>query len=220
MKYKWLSHKNQSDLILFFNGWGSDENPFLHLDTDGYDVAMFYDYRSLLIAEDLIEELRDYSVVYLISWSFGVWVAQFFCKKYNVQPDYKIAINGTPCPVDDKCGISEMIVRGTLARLNERNLMKFQQRMVGGRMEFENFKDRNSQRDWKEQKEELQALLNHFSTPLQSTFTFNKAIIGMQDLIFIPEKQLNYWREKVKIVKIDAPHYCFLQFKTWNELIK
>ena len=45
MEYKWLNRKNNSKLIVFFNGWGMDENIVAHLEFDEYDVLMFYDYK-------------------------------------------------------------------------------------------------------------------------------------------------------------------------------
>ena len=48
MKYKWLNKEvNNSKLILFFNGWGMDDNVVKHLDVEDYDVLMFYDYNTL-----------------------------------------------------------------------------------------------------------------------------------------------------------------------------
>ncbi len=94
---------------------------------------MFYDYLSLDNEGDLIADIKSYVRIHLISWSFGVWVSQYFCEKYQVKPDYSVAINGTLFPVDDKYGIKESIVTGTLEQLDERNLIKFQMRMVGGK---------------------------------------------------------------------------------------
>ena len=42
MKYKWLNNVKNKKLIIFFNGWGMDENVVKHLDCEDYDVLMFY----------------------------------------------------------------------------------------------------------------------------------------------------------------------------------
>ena len=74
MKYKWLNKGvNNSKLILFFNGWGMDENVVKHLDCENYDVLMFYDYNTL--NTDFDWDLLDvYPEKNLIAWSMGVMV--------------------------------------------------------------------------------------------------------------------------------------------------
>ncbi len=219
MKYKWLSKRGQQRLIVFFSGWGCDEKPFLQMDKEDYDVVVLFDYKSLHMDEGLIAEINSYSHVDLIAWSFGVWVAGYCCNKYGITPIYKVAINGTGLPVDDRFGIPESIVYGTMDRLNARNLMKFQQRMVGGKEEFESFKNVKPQRGWEDQKEELQSLVNYSKKTANTSFPYDKAYVGMQDLIFTAHNQLNFWHNKLTVVKIDAPHYCFYKFKTWNDFI-
>ena len=54
MKYKWLNRNNNQKLIVFFNGWGIDENIVKHLDCEDYDVLMFYDYNTLDVDFNLI----------------------------------------------------------------------------------------------------------------------------------------------------------------------
>ncbi len=219
MEHIWLTKTKHRDIILFFNGWGNDVNPFLHIDTNGFDVLMFYDYKSLDNEDNLIAEIKSYARIHLIAWSFGVWLSQYFCEKYQVKPDYRVAINGTLCPVDDQYGIQNAIVTGTLTQLNERNLMKFQMRMVGGKKAFEKFQAVKPEISWEEQQYELKALAAHFKMPLQYDNGFDKVFIGLQDNIFAPQNQLNFWEGKTRIVQINAPHFCFFQFKTWKEFI-
>ena len=77
MKYKWLNRKNNSNLIIFFNGWGMDECVVKHLQPEDYDILMFYDYNTL--DTDINFELTDhYSKKYLIAWSMGVMTASLF----------------------------------------------------------------------------------------------------------------------------------------------
>ena len=38
MKYKWINYKNNKKLIIFFNGWGMDENVVKHFSPEDYDV--------------------------------------------------------------------------------------------------------------------------------------------------------------------------------------
>ncbi len=219
MKHIWLERSEQHSLILFFNGWGNDANPFMHLDTDGFDVLMLYDYQFLDNECSLISDIKSYACIYLIAWSFGVWVSQCFCEKYQIKPLYSVALNGTLCPVNDKYGIAEDVVDGTLGFLNERTLMKFQMRMVGGKEAFEKFQRVKPEINWEVQKMELKALLEHFKKPILNSFSYDKVYIGMQDKIFVPQNQLDFWKDKARLVQINEPHFCFFYFKAWKELI-
>ena len=46
-------------IILFFNGWGMDENVVNHLNSEDYDVLMFYDYNSLDTDFDLLNNYSE-----------------------------------------------------------------------------------------------------------------------------------------------------------------
>lgn len=43
---KYLIDNNSNTLLMFFSGWGSDENVFKHLKSD-IDVLILYDYSNL-----------------------------------------------------------------------------------------------------------------------------------------------------------------------------
>ncbi len=60
-----IKKENSPHLLLFFAGWGSDENLFRRTVAEGYDCLLCFDY-SLL---DGYREIR------LLAWSMGVWVA-------------------------------------------------------------------------------------------------------------------------------------------------
>ena len=100
MKYKWLNKVNNDDLIVFFNGWGMDESVVSHLDFANHDLLMFYNYNS--IETDFpFYELDKYSTKTLVAWSMGVMTASLF----DINYDYKVAINGTLKPIDNMYGI-------------------------------------------------------------------------------------------------------------------
>ena len=73
MRYKWLNKEGNNKLILFFNGWGMDENVVKHLDVEDYDILMFYDYNTL-DTDFSWELLNIYHEKNLIAWSMGVMV--------------------------------------------------------------------------------------------------------------------------------------------------
>jgi len=83
MKYKWLNkNDNNREVIIFFNGWGMDDCVIKHLDSENYNILMFYDYN------DLVFDFKSfdfdlYAKRYLIAWSMGVMVATNFDIKYD-----------------------------------------------------------------------------------------------------------------------------------------
>jgi biotin synthesis protein BioG len=219
MKSTWVNINSNNKLIIFFNGWGCDEHQFKHLKSDNYDVLMFYDYRTLELEEEILSEIKNYDELFLVAWSYGVWVGQFVCEKYNLKIKRSIAVNGTTQPVHDQYGIAESIVQGTLDNLSERNLMKFQRRMVGGSEAWKNFEADKPLREFEEQKEELAALIDHFKQDINESGFYDKAIVGLNDLIFIANNQKIFWQGRAGIQEIEAPHFCFYDYNSWDELL-
>lgn len=222
MKSKWLIKNNHKKLIIFFNGWGLDENIVSHLKADNYDVLMFYDYEDLEIPKDLLEEIQCYSEKNIIAWSFGVWacseVVDVFASLSSM-----IALNGTPLPVDNNFGIPEKIFDLTLSGLSEKTYPKFFQKMF---IDFENkFNEGLSNRDIKNKKQELgqikkQALRQKNQEKNQC---FNKIFVGMQDKIFPLKNQLKYWEViglRKNIIKFDSGHCLFNLFDSWDKIVE
>ncbi len=220
MKYKWINKQNNSHLILFFNGWGCDENQFKHLESDSHDILMFNDYKTLHLNEGLRVEMIKYNKISIIAWSFGVWVAQFISEKYELKVYQAIAINGTLTPIHNQFGIDKSIVQGTYDYLSERNLMKFQRRMVGGNEAWKKFEVNKPQRAFENQKEELGTLIQLFNQKIECSSIYNKAIIGTNDLIFTTENQKSYWQDKIECQEINEPHFCFYKWNTWSIILK
>ncbi len=220
MKFKWINHQNNYNLILFFNGWGCDENQFKHLESGNNNVLMIYDYTTLHLDKEVLEELTKYAQISIIAWSFGVWVAQFISEKYELKVYQAIAINGTPNPIHDQFGIDKSIVQGTYDYLSERNLMKFQRRMLGGNEAWKKFEIKKPQRAFENQKEELGALIQHFNLNVSDHLIFQKTFIGTNDLIFNPENQRSYWKDKIEIQEINEPHFCFYKWNKWSDILK
>ena len=84
MKYKWLNKNSNQKLIIFFNGWGMDENVVKHLNCEDYDVLMFYNYNTLETDFDF-KLLNIYPEKNLIAWSMGVMVATNFIKYFSLK---------------------------------------------------------------------------------------------------------------------------------------
>ena len=189
MEIKWLNKKNNNKFIVFFNGWGMDEKIVSNLLFEDYDVLTFFDYRNI---EKIQIDLSDYKEKYLIAWSMGVYVCNFFRDEFK-NFDKFIAINGTQKPIDNDYGIPVEIYNMTIERFNEQSCKKFI-RKISPKLNTEEY----CRRTIEELKEEL---------------------ISIRDLK-ITKNQINYWnQENIKITELDSNHYIFDNFKTWSELL-
>lgn len=199
MKYKWLNKKNNEKLIIFFNGWGMDENVVKHLDPQDFDVVMLYDYNSLEIDFSFAEGC---GTKYLVAWSMGVMVATLFELDYKS----KTAINGTLSPIHNEFGIPERIYNLTLRGFSPSGCEKFIQNMgiIG---------DLSIDREFEEQKSELSALKNYKSN---TDFEYNRVIISSDDKIIPTANQVKFWGIEPNL---SAPHAPFKCFKNWSELL-
>jgi Uncharacterized protein conserved in bacteria len=109
MKQQFIVNENRPGLLLFFAGWGCDENLFAERAPSGYDYMLCYDYSSM---DFDFSVLANYQSIRLMAWSMGVWVAAktFLDKPFNWE--MKMAINGTLSPKDDCNGIPKAIFEG------------------------------------------------------------------------------------------------------------
>lgn len=207
-------------LLLFFAGWSATPGLFTRLEADeATDIMICYDYRDTAFDEDL----SKYQEIHLIAWSMGVRMAELAVgTKYRFAT--ATAVNGTPCPIDDTCGIPEDIFRGTLDNLTGDNLRRFNRRMCGSRetlAEYETF----PARPLDEVRDELQHIYHLCrrqspAAPLNDTASIHwtRAIIGSDDRIIPAANQHNYWNGRCPTTEIKAPHYPFYLWKQWNEL--
>ena len=201
MKHKWLNKQGNKSLIVFFNGWGMNENAVNHLITKEYDVLMFYDYRNFEIS---YFDFSKYETKYLIAWSMGVYVCNYFYEIFK-NFDKFIAVNGTQKPINDNYGIPVDIYDLTINNFNDLSCAKFMKKIST------NLKP--SGRSTEELKEELIAIKN---LKITNFFTFNKAIVSTKDRIIPSKNQLNFWKTAEEI---DGPHYIFDLYKSWEELL-
>lgn len=206
MKQHFIIRSNSKHLLLFFAGWGMDETPFTDIHPLHCDWMICYDYRSLEFDESL---LRGYSEITLVGWSMGVWAASRIMELYPGLPvSRSIAVNGTLYPVDESKGIAPTIFEGTLQGLTEQTLQKFQRRMCGSSAEYKVFQSVAPQRPVEELKEELAAIQKQYLSSGALGFHWQKAVIGRNDRIFIPENQRRAWENNVDLIEeSEAAHY-------------
>ncbi len=219
MNYTWLHQSESGKLILFFNGWGCDEYPFKHMRGDDYNVLMLNNYKELFLSKEILAIINAYKEIRVIAWSFGVWVAQCLLGTLKQNICWAIAINGTGKPVSLQYGIPESIAQGTLLGLNKENLVKFQRRMLKTKTAWQQFESIKPRRKIEEIKDELFLLLQYFKVQKLEGNFYDCAIIGSEDLIIPAKKQLAYWNKRATIIELDQPHFCFLNFSRWTDII-
>ena len=203
MKYKWLNQKNNSKIIVFFNGWGMDENVVNHLNPETYDIIMFYDYNNLDTDFDF-KIINSYKQKHLIAWSMGVMIATLFKQDY----DSKTAINGTIFPINNEYGIPERIYDLTIKGFNEKGAKKFINNMF-----LEDPPSFEIKRENENQKNELIALKKYKGN---ENFKYTRVILSSDDKIIPTKNQINYWKIEPNII---SGHCPFFQLKSWSELL-
>lgn len=194
-----------NSLLLFFTGWGMDNRATDSLSTERYDICTCFDYTDLTTSET--ERWKEYSEIVVVGWSMGVWAAERVLQGRGLKITKSIAINGTSTPVDDNFGIPVSIAKGTCEGLTENSFRKFIRR-VGG-----NFEHRE---DIVALKIELERIIDSLPT---ADFHWDKAIVSRNDAIFPPDNMLRFWQERCTVEELDAPHYPFEIFKSWEELL-
>ena len=208
MEIKWINKKNNDKLIVFFNGWGMDENIISNLLFEDYDILSFFDYRNI---KKIQIDLSNYKEKYLIAWSMGVYVCNFFYDEFK-NFDKFIAINGTQKPIDNNYGIPVEIYNMTIERFNEQSCKKFISK-ISPQLNAEEY----CKRTISELKEELISIRD---LKIKDYFKFNKAFVSLKDRIIPAKNQINYWnKENIKIIELDSNHYIFYIFNNWRELL-
>ena len=203
MEYKWLNKENNKELIVFFNGWGMDENVVSHLDCTNYDVLMFYDYNTLKTNFDFAL-LEKYTKKHLIAWSMGVMTATLFNIKYTSET----AVNGTLKPIDNQFGIPERIYELTLKGFNPKGAEKFITNMFDTKTSLPEIK-----RSFENQKSELEALKNYTAN---TSFKYSKIWLSNNDKIIPTKNQVEFWNIEPNL---NSGHCPFFLFKKWEELL-
>lgn len=211
MQFKWLKKENNKKLIVFFNGWGMNETPVQHLNSEDFDILMLYDYRN--VDFDLKQfDFDKYDEKYLICWSMGVYSANLF-KDELKDFDKKIAINGTNKVIDDDFGIPKKIYKVTVKFLNADSLDKFIKNMFDGGKLNPNI---TITRTLEELKDELISIQN---IELNDELKFDKAIISSNDRIIPTKNQLNFWQNKAEYKLINSTHCPFDTLNSWRDII-
>lgn len=215
MEYHWLNQNKNKKLIVFFAGWSFDYHPFETIPAKDYDVLIFYDYSDLTIPC----EIPKYEETILISWSMGVYTAYLLKDKL---PDFtsKIAVNGTPYPIDNDFGIPERTFDLTLKYAESGLQGKFYENVFSDKELLEKYLENPVKRTIQNRVNELQSL-NELIRSQNITYNgnfYNKAIIGDNDKIIPTKNQIKMWGNSAKI--INSGHFPFFNYTSWDEICK
>ena len=216
MQYHWLNKQENDNLIIFFCGWSFDSTPFEYLDCGKNDVLVLYDYADLELPF-LLTEL-DYKDVKLVAWSMGVWVA-YKLRSQLPQTSWRVAINGTPFPVDDKLGIPQKMFDLTLKYAESGLRAKFYQNVFSNDELLARYLQSPVKRSIESRVLELvklDAMIRETEFSYDGEF-YDCAIVGAHDKIIPPQNQKNCWQEKA-IVRA-CGHFPFYDFKSWDEIL-
>lgn len=203
MKQQFTVNEGNRDLILIFAGWGMDAGVWHDLRVEGHDIMIVWDYRNPDFDETELARYRDIRV---FAWSFGVFVAALTIPRFSRRPGLSIAINGTLTPVNALTGIPEAIFEGTLAGLDERNLLKFYRRMCSSKEQYAGFLTRKPDRDIAELRDELTAIRNLSSGNPPLHTAWDRVILSQDDHIFPPENMKRAWEGHPRSRITDGGH--------------
>lgn len=231
MQQHWLSRDAGDRLILFMLGWGCDELAVKHLVKPlakrGFDTICFYDYRETEPVS--VSMFDDYKQVYLVAWSFGVFMAEALWGDAVAEArsgssrifTQAIAVNGTPLTIDNQYGIPEKSFDLTLKNIKTSGIEKFQKRAMG-----EYFVESSSLcRPIDQLYDELFVLSDwaqsaHDQHVADGSF-WDCAIVGSRDLIFPVQNMQRYWdMAGVECITADIPHFPFGHLKTVLDVIQ
>jgi len=207
------------NLVLFYGGWGTDENVFTPLCNDEFDFILFYNYS----ADEafVLPEIKRYEKITLIGWSLGVWAAEYLLPKTGIKPDVTIAVNGTPIPADDQFGIPLHEFEGTLNNITEENIEKFYIRMFGDKKTYLTNINRIPVRTLKSLHDELRWLYNRIMEQKEPGFRWDYAVTSERDQIFPAKNLLGYWEKEMntKHIILPLPHYFFHKWNSFSDFI-
>ncbi len=207
MHYEWLKRREGArDLIIVFGGWAIGPSVFSHLRGEA-DILFLSDYRDLLCD---LPDLSAYENRFMIAWSFGVAAFGHWQHNNDMEFKRKIALCGSPYPIDKKLGIHPVIFKRTIESLDDQTYQDFRQRCFNEKAPYQPI-------DVEERREELLCVQKRGPAP---DVLWDKVIIAENDAIFPLKNMESAFADNLdKIVKLQSAHVPFSHFKTWQEVL-
>ena len=164
--------------------------------------------------------LSPYSRKFLLTWSMGSYVA-YQMRDLFKDFDKKIAINGTPFPVDNDYGIPEKPFLLTLRHAKTGLEGKFYQNIFEKTDEYERYLQTPVERSIENRVDELQNLYEKIkNTPKTYKPFFDKAFVSLNDKIIPSKNQLKFWEGfDVPVEKLESGHFPYYNFNSWKEFL-
>lgn len=156
-----------------------------------------------------------------------------------------VAINGTLFPISNTWGLSQRMFNNTVegfkedvannfTAANSPRLEKFNLKICSNRTTYSRYMAQAPHRGLEDLLNELVAIKENFT--VSNAILWNKAIIGTKDTIIPAKHQTRFWTDYdlgtdrtkriasesggFKIEYIDAPHYPFFLWKSWDEIVE
>ena len=216
-----LRNNNSKDLIIFFCGWGMDENPFSILNSLS-DILFVYDYTTPDFPDGDID-FSKYTKITLLAFSYGVYASAIAKLPSGLNIDKKIAINGTLVPVDDKLGVPVRQFELT-EKMNSESVIKFRQRLFGGEkavQHFEIFENHLPHRSAASCTGELLGMKEYIPSLPVPEMNFDMVYLAEYDRCVPSKNQKNFWQnfENINIIKLETGHFPFYNYKNFEEII-
>lgn len=209
MRHALVSDIGADRLLLIFAGWGMDANVFGRIARPGYDVMVVWDYNTLYIDWSCTAR---YCEIVLVAWSLGVYAATQTTQAIDYKITRRVAVNGTPSPIHDACGIPEATFMGTLEALTPATLGKFYRRMCSTRDDYARFIETAPAREVDDLRSELQSVADSLLLNVPGNLRWDVAIVGREDRIFPPANQRRYWAAHgVAVENTSDGHYLDFQ---------
>lgn len=217
----YLETNNSENLIIFFCGWGMDENAFSVLENSS-DVLYVYDYQTPVFScEDV--DFSKYKKINLIAFSYGVYASGIAKLPDELVLESSVAINGTLIPLDDQYGVPIRQFELT-EKMDSSTVVKFRERLFGGekaKEHFEIFEQNLPQRSAQSCTEELVGMKSYVPTFAMPSRKFDKVYIAKHDRCVPTRNQLNFWKKfgDTNIIELETGHFPFYNYKKLEEIL-
>ncbi|MCP1166981.1 pimeloyl-ACP methyl esterase BioG family protein [Limimaricola litoreus] len=203
MRSRWLSGPGgATELVVVFGGWAAGAAPLAHLG-GRRDVLFVWDWRAL---DAELPQLSQYRSRYLVAWSFGVAAYAHWQEGRAHRFDRRVAICGSPVPVDRRLGIPPAAFARTRDRLSRDVLDAFLDRAGVPRLDAP---------DITALRAELDAVAARGAAP---PCGWDAAVIATRDHVF-PAANLHRVFAQVPTREVDAPHAPFGLWRDWDEVL-
>lgn len=212
MRY-FYQNNHSNELIVFFAGWGCDENQFTNLH-DKKDVLILYDYQDL----NLDFDFSKYAHINVIAYSAGVFVASVMVDKIP-HIEKKVALCGNPYLLDENLGLSARTLK-LFKAITMDNYLEFRREyMVSTDEEYKKYNALQSLRSLESCQSELTSLENLYHEHKEEINPhFDKALMAEDDVLFKLAAQKEFYQERLKVIP-HAKHHIFFHFKSFEEIL-